>query len=118
MIEIRSGRLQPQAGTGPRTMTHAYYFDRVIRNCWVALMGYKLGYAGEDHHVRTITVDLSAAARDTEFGRGVVVDGTLLLNEDGGDEVFVGWVDYLLFVDLGQLIPGGEGPSLEPVVVG
>lgn len=118
MIEIRSGRLQPQAGTGPRTMTHAYYFDREIRNCWVALMGYKLGYAGEDHHVRAIAVDLSAAARDTEFGRGVVVDGTLLLNEDGGDEVFIGWADYLLFVDLGQQIVGGEGPSPKPVVLG
>jgi hypothetical protein len=117
MIEIRSGRLEPESGTGPKTMTQPFYFDREVRNCWVALTGYKLGYAYGDHHVLTIGVDLSAAVRDTEFGRGVVVEATLLLRDDSGDDRFEGWADFLLFVDLGRLRVH-RGPEHEPIVVG
>lgn len=118
MIEIRSGRLQPEGGTGPKTRAETFYFDRDIRNCWVALTGYKLGYASGDHHLQTISVDLSAVVRDTEFGRGVVVEATLLLRDQNADDTFLGWADYLLFVDLGRLrVDVGGGPR-EPVVHG
>jgi hypothetical protein len=118
MIEIRSGRLEPEGGTGPKTTTETFYFDREIRNCWVALTGYKLGYLGGDHDVLTLGVDLSAAVRDTEFGRGVVVEATLLLRDKNGDDTFAGWADYLLFVDLGRVRPDGRGIGREPVVNG
>jgi hypothetical protein len=117
MIEIRSGRLEPQSGTGQRTTARTFYFDREIRDCWVALTGYSLGYTSDDHHVKTISVDVSAAVEDTESGSGVVVKATLLLRDKNGDDQFRGWADFLLFVDLGRLRvdTGGER---EPVVQG
>ena len=108
MIEIRTGRLEPEAGTGPKTATRTYYFDRQIRNCWVALTGYNLEYTSDDHHVLSIGVELSADVRDTDEGRGVVVEATLLLRDENGDDKFAGWADYLLFVDLGRLVVGGD----------
>jgi hypothetical protein len=116
MIEIRSGRLEPAQGTGPRTDADTFYFDRQVEKCWVALTGYKLGYRDDDHHVRTISVDLSAGLQETESGSGVVVEGTLLLDDKNGDDTFAGWADYLLFVEVGRrLVDGGETPEPEPV---
>lgn len=116
MIAIRSGRLQPTKGTGSRADSDTHYFDRQVERCWVALTGYKLRYDDGDHHVRTISVDLSAGLQETESGPGVVVEGTLLLDDKNGDDTFEGWADYVLFVELGRLlIDGGEAPESEPV---
>jgi hypothetical protein len=49
-------------------------------------------------------VALSCAIRDTEFGRGVVVEATLLLRDDNGDDPFSGWADYILFVELSDFV--------------
>ena len=65
----------------------------------MALAGYSVSYLGGDHHVQTISVDVTCAIRDTELGRGVVVEVSALLRDDGGNS-FTGWVDYVLFVDL------------------
>jgi hypothetical protein len=47
---------------------------------------------------------------------GVVVEGTLLLDDENGDDPFDGWADYMLFVELGRrLLNGGEAPEPEPV---
>jgi hypothetical protein len=108
MIEIRTGRLGPEVGTGPKTAKRTYYFDRQIRNCWVALTGYKLEYSSDDHHVLSIGVELSADIRETDEGRGVVVEAMLLLRDENGDDQFAGWADYLLFVDLGRLVVEGD----------
>jgi hypothetical protein len=113
MIEIRSGRLEPAQGTGPRTDADTFHFDRQVKRCWVALTGYKLAYLDEDHHVRTISVDLSAGLQETESGPGVVVEATLLLDDKNGDDTFAGWADYLLFVELGRLLVDG-GEATEP----
>lgn len=120
MITIRNGRLEPPEGTGPRTTNDTFYFDRQIRDCWVVLTGYRLGYRDGDHHVKTISVDLSATVQDTEFGRGVVVGATMLLRDRNGDDVFSGWADYVLFVDLGERITvtGGGETVREPVING
>jgi hypothetical protein len=116
-MEIRSGRLKPDVGTGPKTMTQTFYFDRQIRDAWVALTGYELRYLSGDHHLQTMSVDISASVRDTEFGRGVVVEATLLLRDDNGDDGFAGWADYLLFVETGgRRVAGGLGDH--PVVNG
>src|SRR5262245_66036048 len=98
MIAIRTGRLELPAGTGPRSASDTYYFDRQVEGCWVALRGYWLSYEDEDHHVHTIGVELEAGLQDTESGPGVVVEGTLLLNDKNGDDPFSGWADYMLFV--------------------
>lgn len=120
MITVRTGRLQPHEGTGPRTAAETFSFDHQIRDCWVVLTGYRLGYRDGDHHVKTISVSLSATVQDTESGRGVVVEATLLLRDKNGDDVFSGWVDYALFVDLGQriVVADGGGPVWEPVISG
>lgn len=116
MIAIRSGHLEPTKGTGPRTDADTHYFDRQVEACWVALTGYKLRYDDGDHHVRTISVDLAAGLQETESGPGVVVEATLLLDDKNGDDTFEGWVNYLLFVELGRrLVDGGEAPEPEPV---
>jgi hypothetical protein len=115
MITIRSGQLQPSKGTGARTDTDTYYFDRQVERCWVALTGYALRYQDDDHHVRTISVDLSASIQETESGPGVVVEGTLLLDDKNGDDTFEASANYLLFVELGRLVvDGGEAPEPEP----
>ena len=116
MIEIRSGRLEPVPGTGLATDADTFYFDRQVERCWVALTGYKLAYTNGDHHVRTISVDLSAGLQETESGPGVVVEATLLLDDNSGDERFAGWAEYLLFVELGRrLVDGHAAPEPEPV---
>jgi hypothetical protein len=115
MIEIRTGRLEAKPGTGPKTVADTYHFDRQVERCWVALRGYKLRYTSGDHHVRTISIDLSAALHETESGPGVVVEGTMLLDDKNGDDGFEGWADYLLFVELGRrVVDGGEAPEPEP----
>ena len=102
MITIRSGRLEPETGTGPQTMTDTFYFDREIRSCWVVLDGLqaRVSRTATIIYRRSVWI-LSAEARDTEFGRGVVVEATLLLRDKNGDDTFSGWAEYLLFVDLG-----------------
>jgi hypothetical protein len=112
MIEIRSGRLEPSRGTGQLVERAIFHFDRQVTGSWVSLTGYHLSYAGDDHHVRTISVDLSANVVDTDAGPGVEVKATLLLEDKNGDDVFGGWADYLLFVELGRrLVDGGEAPE-------
>ncbi len=112
MIEIRSGRLEPQSGTGSRTASRTFTFDRVVEGCWVALTGYSLRYLGEDHHVRTISVDLSANPQQTDSGPGVEVTASLLLDDKNGDDSFGGWADFLLFVELGRrVVPGTDAPE-------
>lgn len=120
MITIRSGRLQPDEGTGPRTATETFSFDHQIRGCWIVLTGYRLWYRDGDHHVKTISVEMSASVRDTDSGRAVVVEATLLLRDKNGDDVFSGWADYVLFVDLGErvAVADGGGPVWEPVISG
>lgn len=120
MITVQSGRLEPPEGTGPRTATETYFFDHQIRACWVTLAGFGLGYGDDDHHVKTMSVDLTATIEDTEFGRGVVVGAALVLRDKNGDDAFSGWVDYVLFVDLGQRlgVVDGGGAVHEPVISG
>jgi hypothetical protein len=123
VIEIRSGRLEPAQGTGPSTDKDTFYFDRQVETCWVALTGYRLTYADDDHHVRTISVHLSAGLQETESGPGVVVKATLLLDDKNGDDAFAGWAEYLLFVELGRRLsawtarhrpwPGGSRPAAQ-----
>ena len=116
MIAIRTGRLELPVGTGSRTVSDTHFFDRQVEGCWVALRGYWLRYEDGDHHVRTIGVELEAGLQDTESGPGVVVEGTLLLDDQNGDDPFDGWADYMLFVELGRrLVNGGEAPEPEPV---
>jgi hypothetical protein len=116
MIAIRTGRLEVPAGTGQRTVSDTHHFDRQVEGSWVALRGYWLRYADEDHHVRTIGVELEAGLQDTGSGPSVVVEGTLLLDDKNGDDPFLGWADYILFVELGRrVVEGGEAPEPEPV---
>ena len=118
MIAFRTGHLEPAPGTGRRTDLDTFVFDRQVLRCWVALTGYSLAYRDEDHHVRTISVDLSAGVQETESGPAVVVEAALLLDDKNGDDAFEGWADYLLFVELGRrLVDGGEAPEPEPVAV-
>lgn len=117
MIEIRSGRLEPARGTGPLRAAETFDFDRQVLGCWVALTGYRLGYVGGDHHVRTISVDLKAGLQQTGTGSGVVVEGSLLLDDKNGDDTFEASATFLLFVELGRrLVPGAEAPEPEPAV--
>ena len=117
MIVIRTGRLEVPSGKGPRTVSDSHFFDRQVEDCWVALRGYWLRYDDGDHHVRTIGVELEAGLQDLEPGPGVVVEGTLLLDDHNGDDPFAGWADYMLFVELGRRLraDGGEAPEPEPV---
>ena len=90
MIVIRTGRLEVPPLTGPRTVSDTHFFDRLVEGCWVALRGYWLRYEDGDHHVRTIGVELEAGLQDLEQGPGVVVEGTLLLDDKNGDDPFSG----------------------------
>lgn len=114
MIAIRTWRLEIPEGTGARTASNTHHFDRQVERYWVALRGYKLGYGDNDHHVRTVSVDLSAGLEETDSGPGVVVEATLLLEDKNGDDTFTGWAEYILFVELGRRLVGGEAPEPEP----
>lgn len=117
MIAIRTGRLEVPAGKGRRTASATHSFDRQVKGCWVALTGYWLRYTEDDHHVKTVSVELDAVLRDLEAGPGVVVEGTLLLDDRNGDDPFAGWADYLLFVELGRRLPSYGSEVRDPGLV-
>ena len=118
MITIRTGRLEVPSGTGPRAISDTHFFDRQVEDCWVALRGYWLRYVDGDHHVRTIGVELEAGLHVVQPAPGIVVEGTLLLDDHNGDDPFSGWVDYILFVELGRRLQpdGGDAPEPGPVM--
>lgn len=106
MVVIRTGRIEIGSGTGPRTAAQMVWFpNQVIRECWVGLAGYNVGYSSGDHELKRIEVALRCSQQQTEFGLGVQVLATLFLSDKNADDAFQGWVDFVLFVELGRLPP-------------
>ncbi len=113
MLVIRTGRIEFPSGTGSRTNSQMVWFqDNVVRECWVGLAGYSVAYSSGDHELKTIEVALSCGPQKSEFGPGIGVMATLFLSDKNADDPFHGWVDFILFVQLGQ-IP----PILDPRVI-
>jgi hypothetical protein len=111
MLAIRTGRIEIEAGTGPRTATQMVWFPTsVIRACHVGLGGYRVAYGSGDHEVKTLEVDLRCSLVNTEFGLGVQVVATLFLCDRNADDPFSGFVDFVLFAELDQ--PGVLDPKV------
>ena len=118
-METRSGRLEFTPQTASHTVTLRVGFDRPVLSVAIALVGYDARYSGNDHHVRQLTVDLRAEPGGrVDDGWEARIVGTLHLHDDS-DASFSGWIDYLLFVELGQRpLPGDVGPIDNPVFEG
>ena len=106
MLVIRTGRIEFASGTGSRTASQMVWFpSNVIQDCWVGLGGYSVAYSSGDHELKTIQVGLRSSQEKTEFGPGVQVTATLFLSDKNADDAFHGWVDFVLFVELGNIPP-------------
>ncbi len=112
MLSIRTGRIEFAADTGSRTNTVMVWFPtQTIRECWVGMGGYSVGYSSGDHELKTVEAALRCGVVSTEFGPGVQVAATLHLRDKNGDDSFQGWVDYVLFAELDPL------PIFDPEVL-
>jgi hypothetical protein len=114
-METRSGRLEFPPHTGPHTIALRVGFSRPVLAVEVALAGYEARFTSSDNEVRRLQVMLHA-----EVG-GRVDDGwearlvaTLQLQDDG-NSTFQGWIDYLLFVELGKAPIGPDLGEIGPI---
>jgi hypothetical protein len=102
-METRSGRLEFPPQSGSHSVVLRLGFDRPVLAVEVALAGYEARYTGGDHHVRQLTVDLRAEIGGrVDDGWELRLVGTLFLKDDDNNS-FTGWIDYLLFVELGKV---------------
>ena len=119
-METRSGRLEFLPQSSAHTVVLRIGFDRPVLSVAVALSGYEARYVSSDHHVRQLTVDLRAGPGGrVDDGWEARLVGTLYLHDDDGNS-FTGWIDYLLFVELGAR-PGRlevTGPLRDAVLEG
>ena len=118
-METRSGRLEFPPQSAPHTVALRVGFDRPVLSVAIAITGYDARYGGEDHHVGRLIVDLHAEVGGrVDDGWEARIVGTLYLHDDINSS-FSGWIDYLLFVELGKLpLPGDIGPIHDPVLEG
>lgn len=116
-METRTGRLEIPYSTGPRSATIRWVFGQRPVAAHVALVGYEARYATSDHHVRRLTVQLYASLGGrVDDGWEVVVNGSMDLSDQNRDDPFLGWIDYLLFVELTPLRPPSIVPGVTVVV--
>lgn len=100
-METRSGRLDFPPQSGSHTVVLRLGFDRPVLSVAIALAGYEARYVSSDHHVRQLTVDLHAEPGGrVDDGWEARLVGTLYLHDDDGN-TFTGWIDYIVFVELG-----------------
>lgn len=116
----RSGRIDFTPQSGPHTVAMRIGFDRPVLSVEVALAGYEARYTSSDHHVRQLRVELHAEVGGrVDDGWEASLVGTLHLHDDS-DSTFTGWIDYLLFVELGAGRPpdlrAPFQPPLDPIV--
>lgn len=118
-METRAGRLDFLPQTAPHTVALRLLFDRPVLAVAIGLTGYSARYSGGDHHVRELRVDLRAEVGGrVDDGWEARIVGTLYLHDDS-DSSFSGWIDYLLFVELGKFPrPGEIGPIHDLVLEG
>lgn len=109
-MELRSGRLDFPSHKGPHTLALGAIFRQPVAAVHVALVGYEARYTSSDHHVRRLTVELRAAPGGrVDEGWEARIVATLCLQDDDNN-AFVGWIDYLLFVELGHVDAPTHGP--------
>jgi len=117
-METRSGRLDFPPQSGQHTVALRLGFDRPVLAVEIAIAGYEARYTASDHHVRQLTVDLHAQPGGrVDDGWEARVVGTLYLKDDSNAQ-FTGWIDYLLFVELGFVPPSVVGPVRGGVLEG
>lgn len=115
-METRTGRLDFPPQSGPHTVGMNIGFDRPVLSVEVALVGYEARYTSSDHHVRQLTVELHAAVGGrVDDGWELRLVGTLFLKDDSNAQ-FSGWIDYLLFVELGK-VTTPVVPPVRPAVL-
>ena len=113
-METRSGRLVFPPQSASHIVALRVGFDRPVLSVAIAINGYDARYGGEDHHVGRLIVDLHAEVGGrVDDGWEARLVGTLFLRDDSNAS-FTGWIDYLLFVELGVR----PGPPGLPDVVG
>lgn len=119
-METRSGRLDFTPQSASHTVVLRLGFDRPVLAVEIALAGYEARYTGGDHHVRQLTVDLQAEVGGrVDDGWEARIVGRLFLHDDDNNS-FAGWIDYVVFVELGVRpgLPEVFGPLHNPVLEG
>lgn len=88
----------PLRGSGPRTVTQPVVFPRPVLSATAGLVGYSLGYAGDDHHVGQLDVRLDTTITDNV----VIVTAYLGVRDWSGtwDDNYRGVVDFSVVADL------------------
>ena len=115
-MELRSGRIDFPSHVGSHTIPLRVTFPRPVRSVEVALAGYEVRYVGGEHEVRRVAVqlDVQPGARVDDGWEARLV-ATLCLQDDDGSG-FTGFVDWLLFAELGRVETPVHGPIDRPNV--
>jgi hypothetical protein len=107
VMEMRTGRIPFGRGTGDREGSKSFFFPRKIVAVHVVMTGYDARFADQDHHIRSLTLDLSARFLPRPDSNGkyrAIVTGRFNLRDDGGNPSF-GRINFVLFVEFQGLLP-------------
>jgi hypothetical protein len=99
-MDVRLGSLFFPAlrGNGPRTATQAVIFPRQVERAVAGLMGYSVGFSGDDHHLGLLDLELSTSVNSNV----AQVTGTFGLRDWSGnwDDDYQGTVQFAVLAEL------------------
>lgn len=104
---MRAGGIQFGRGTGDREGSKSFFFSRKIVAVHVVMTGYDARFADQDHHIRSLTLVLTArflARPDSNGQFRAIVTGKFNLRDSGGNPSF-GRINFLLFVEFQGILP-------------
>lgn len=105
-MEMKSGTIEFPVGTGERTQRMTFLFPRKVVETHVALTGYQAQYSNDDHHVKRITVKLSAQpGAHIDEGFEAIVTATLNLRDRNADDPYFGSISFVLFAQTQGILP-------------
>ena len=97
-MRLGSALFERSRGSGPRSVTQTVHFPREVQLAAVGMVGYTVGFAGDDHHVGLLDIRLS-----TEIdGDLVMVTATFGLRDWSGnwDDDYEGTINFVVLADL------------------
>ena len=113
-LEIRSNRITLGPGTGEllHVLVESFTYPQQVVRAHVALRGFEARFVDGDHNIGRLFVQLTAGTGGpAPDGWELPVIAVLQLRDNGEDNEFQGWVDYVLFAETGVPRPPRDFPS-------
>jgi hypothetical protein len=90
-------RIEIPSGTGMRVIRSAHNFGRPVNSAAVALNGFKVDYASDDHHINVIEANTAVEA---VTGSQVSYRVVCQFADKNFDDEYSGFIDVLLVADV------------------